>query len=279
MQKTIINSFFNNGHKILGFLMSLSILFSSFYMNGCAVNYGRRLADQQPVSNLSNKLGMQFVYVKPGTFQMGSDLLEQNRNGDERLHSVTLQSGYYLQITEVTQGQWESVMKSNPSFFNSSNMNHPVENVSWDDVQVFIRKLSKMERSFKYRLPTETEWEYACKAGSNSRFSFGNNDKQLVSYAWYTLNSNDKTHTVGQKQANGWGLYDMHGNVREWCQDWYGEYSQTKSNNGPSGGWNRVIRGGDWSLPADECRSAYRQWDKPNFRDSGLGFRLVLVVD
>ena len=148
-----------------------------------------------------------------------------------------------------------------------------VETVSWVDVQWFIRKLNGLEGKDKYRLPTEAEWEYACRAGSNTRFCFGDDDGKLGQYAWYDSNSGSKTQPVGKKKPNDWGLYDMHGNVWEWCEDYYGDYPA-----GPSSGSDRVIRGGGWNNNAGGCRSSNRLRDNPRGRGQGMGFRLARPV-
>lgn len=214
--------------------------------------------------------GMQFVYVDPGCFQMGS----HNGASDEKPHRVCLTQGYYLGKYEVTQAQWQQVMGNNPSHFKSSNK--PVEQVSWDDVQDFIRKLNR-QTGLHYRLPTEAEWEYACRSGGKDQNYCGGNNAGRV--AWYDDNSGSKTHTVGQKQANGLGLYDMSGNVLEWVQDWYdGDYySNSPSNNpkGPSGGSRRVYRGGSWLSNVSGVRSALRFSLSPDSRLNFLGFRLA----
>jgi formylglycine-generating enzyme required for sulfatase activity len=233
---------------------------------------------------VSNSLGMEFVYIEPGTFMMGSSSGESERDDDEKQHRVTLTKGFYMQTTEVTQGQWKAVMGNNPSHFKNCGDDCPVEEVSWNDVQEFIRKLNQREGGNKYRLPTEAEWEYAARAGSTEAFANGGiselecgYDSNLDAMGWYCGNSNKKTHSVAQKQPNAWGLYDMHGNVYEWCQDWYGDYpsGSVTDPTGPSGGSRRVKRGGCWNLYARYCRSAFRFRSAPDFRFCNLGFRLL----
>ncbi len=225
----------------------------------------------------TNSLGMEFVAIPAGSFMMGSPSSEKGRYDNEKQHKVRLTRGLYIQTTEVTQGQWKAVMGNNPSGFKGCGDNCPVEQVSWDDAREFIRKLNRQEGTDKYRLPTEVEWEYAARAGSHSAYSFGNNQGQLSDYAWYLYNSGVKTHAVGQKKPNGWGLYDMHGNVWEWCQDWYGDYpsGSVTDPRGPSSGSNRVIRGGSWGNNARSGRSANRNRSDPGDWNSGLGFRLA----
>ncbi len=233
--------------------------------------------------NFSNSMGMKFKYIKPGSFMMGSPSGESGRDNDETRHRATLTRGYYLQTTEVTQGQWEAVMGTKPwsgEKYVRDNPNCPAVYISWDDCKEFIRKLNKKEGADNYRLPTEAEWEYACRAGSTTRFSFGNSDSLLGDYAWYCGNAwdigNKYAHRVGGKKPNAWGLYDMHGNVWEWCRDWKGGYSGTVSDpTGPSSGSLRVFRGGSWGNGAGYCRSAYRGDFSPGYRYVNLGFRLA----
>ena len=195
--------------------------------------------------------------------------------GDQ--HQVTLTKDYYIQTTPVTQGQWKAVMGNNPSEFKNCGDSCPVENVSWNDVQEFIKKLNKNEATTKYRLTTEAEWEYACRAGSEAEFCFGDDEELLADYGWHEENSDYETHPVGQKKPNDWGLYDMHGNVWEWCQDWYGHYPSEPVTDprGPSSGSFRVFRGGGWYNVAHRCRSANRNRSFPASRHGPLGFRLA----
>ncbi|WP_300675296.1 bifunctional serine/threonine-protein kinase/formylglycine-generating enzyme family protein [Desulfoluna sp.] len=223
---------------------------------------------------MSNSLGMQFVYIKPGTFMMGSPSGESGRDSDETQHRVTLSKGYYLQTTEVTQGQWKAVMGSNPSLFKNCGDECPVENVSWEDAQTFIRKLNTREGGSHYRLPTEAEWEVGCRGGSETPYA---NGKSLSSLGWYDDNSGNKTHPVAQKRSNAWGLYDMHGNVYEWCQDWSADYPSGNVTDpvGPSSGSRRVERGGSWGSRARSCRSANRSSVSLGSRSVDVGFRLA----
>jgi formylglycine-generating enzyme required for sulfatase activity len=201
---------------------------------------------------------------------MGSPNSEEGRFDDERPHRVTISQGFWMGKYEVTQGQWKAVMGTAP--FNFSGDDMPAENVSWNDAQEFIKKLNALDDSFIYRLPTEAEWEYAARAGTNGQYA-GNLDDM----AWYYSNSGNKMHPVGTKKPNAWGLYDMHGNVWEWVQDWYGTYSNNAETDpkGPSTGSVRVYRGGNWAVAAKSCRSAYRAAPAPDARGLGLGFRLI----
>jgi formylglycine-generating enzyme required for sulfatase activity len=227
----------------------------------------------------TNGIGMEFVLIPAGSFQMGADRNFEEASDDETpQHRVTISRPFYLGKTEVTQAQWTAVMGNNPSKFKGRT--NPVEQVSWDDVQEFIRRLNRKEGTDKYRLPTEAEWEYAARAGTTSAYSFGDDASYLGRYAWYDGNSGDRPHPVGQKPPNAWGLHDMHGNVWEWVQDWYdGNYygrSPSTDPRGPSSGSSRVYRGGSWIYDAAYCRSANRYSYWPDYRYDNLGFRLAL---
>ncbi|MCF8084643.1 MAG: SUMF1/EgtB/PvdO family nonheme iron enzyme [Deltaproteobacteria bacterium] len=231
----------------------------------------------------TNSLGQTFVLLPAGTFIMGSPSDEPGRSSYETQHQVTLTKSFYMQTTEVTQGQWETVMGSNPSCF-SGCPTCPVEGVSWNDVQDFIDKMNQRGEG-TYRLPTEAEWEYAARAGSTTAFYNGgitelqcDYDPNLDAIGWYCYNSHWETHPVGQKAPNAWGLYDMSGNVWEWCQDWFDSYSSSTvtDSTGPPFGPERVCRGGSWDYDASSCRSAQRGSLWPDIRDNSSGFRLVL---
>jgi serine/threonine protein kinase len=213
-------------------------------------------------------------WIAPGSFQMGSN---DGESDEKPVHRVTLSEGYHLGATEVTQAQWESVMGSNPSKFKGRDL--PVEQVSWEDAMSFCAKLTASERAagrlasgYEYTLPSEAQWEYACRAGTTGAYA-----GDLDSMGWYRENSGSKTHSVGTKRANAWGLYDMHGNVWEWCSDWYGSYpsGSVVDPAGARSGTFRVRRGGSWYYYASSCRSAFRSGDVPGNRISNLGFRLV----
>ena len=203
---------------------------------------------------------------------------------NEIRHQVTLTQGFYMQITEVTQGQWRSLMRNNPSFFNGCGDNCPVEQVSWNDAQQFIWRLNQVEGGDKYRLPTEAEWEYACRAGSAAAIVSGEiraiecgHDADLADVAWFCGNSAKTIHPVAQKKANAWGLYDMHGNVSELCQDWCGAYppDQVTDPKGPASGLDHAVRGGGWDSYARHCRSACRGAVSAGQKTYDVGFRLV----
>jgi formylglycine-generating enzyme required for sulfatase activity len=221
---------------------------------------------------------MEFDLIPAGKFQRGSNDSDAYDN-EKPVHTVRITQPFYLGKYEVTQGQWQAVMGSNPSHF-TGDPRRPVDNVSWDDVREFMRRLNALEGGATYRLPTEAEWEYAARAGTTGRWSFGNEVSQLGRYAWYDENAAGQTHPVGQLQPNPWGLYDIHGNVWEWVQDWYGKYASGTAIDpaGPSSGSDRVYRGGSWRYSARFCRSAFRYYDAPGFRLDNVGFRLLRVA-
>jgi formylglycine-generating enzyme required for sulfatase activity/tRNA A-37 threonylcarbamoyl transferase component Bud32 len=212
-----------------------------------------------------------FVLIPAGEFLMGED-----KHDDEKpVHKVKISRSFEMGKYEVTQTQWEAVMGNNPSNFKGENL--PVEQVSWGDAQEFIKKLNARNDGYVYRLPTEAEWEYACRAGSTGDYA-----GELEKMAWYKNNSDSMTHPVGEMKPNDWGLYDMHGNVWEWCSDWYdSEYygrSPGVDPKGPDSGSLRVKRGGSWFYDAAYCRSAYRSRSAPIGRFSSYGLRLVRTL-
>jgi formylglycine-generating enzyme required for sulfatase activity len=213
---------------------------------------------------------------------MGSPDSEKDRQSDEGpQHRVRITKGFYMGVTEVTQRQWKAVMGSEPSSFRLNDDNLPVDSISWTDAVRFCWELSDKEGK-TYRLPTEAEWEYACRAGTTTRFYFGDNYSMLSDYGWSGENGGWKTHPVGQKKPNAFGLYDMHGNVWEWCSDWHqSDYYTGRPNpdvnpTGPVSSLHRVCRGGSWHFNQRSCRSAIRLRDSPNERCYDGGFRVVL---
>jgi formylglycine-generating enzyme required for sulfatase activity len=194
---------------------------------------------------------------------------------------VRITKPFYLGKYLVTQEQWGAVMGNNPSLFDGPK--NPVEEVSWNDCQRFVEKLNEKfaEEKGRFAFPTEAQWEYACRAGSTTRYCYGDDESRLGEYSWYRENSGNRTHPVGEKKPNAWGLYDMHGNVGEWCADWcdWGYYANSPVDDptGPSGGSSRVFRGGWWLTDAWHCWSASRCLNAPEFRDCDLGFRVARV--
>ncbi len=246
----------------------------------------------------TNSIGMQFVLIPPGEFDRGSTPQEVERllqeAGDEYAtdayigqlpteapqHRVRITRPFFLAAHETTQAEYERVMGTNPSR-SQGDPQQPVAHVSWHDAMEFCRELSEREKR-KYRLPTEAQWEYACRAGTTTRWHFGDDARQLSEYAWFKGHAGGRTHPVGRKKPNAWGLYDMHGNVREWCADWFDEayYANSPKDDppGPGTGPYTVIRGGDWYRTAGYCRSAFRAKRERSAREGSIGFRLVLVL-
>lgn len=248
----------------------------------------------------TNAIGMCFAWVPAGVFLMGSSGKETQRLKDETQHEVALTQGFWLGVHPITQTQWQEVMGNNPSWFCATGggkakvkeldtKRFPVEQVSWDDAAEFCSKLAKYGHpaGMMYRLPTEAQWEYACRAATSSAFHFG----KSLNGGEANCNGNhpyatrkkgvylERTSEVGSYPGNAFGLFDMHGNVWEWCQDWYGEYEggRVQDPPGPQSGSDRVFRGGGWSAIARNCRSAQRFWYIPAYRNFDLGFRLALV--
>ena len=265
----------------------------------------------QPKREWTNSIGIKLVRIEAGSFLMGStknqidqlmqmfpDIKREWFDGEQPQHPVKITRPFFLGIHEVTQSQYQAVMGERPSHFKGSD-DLPVEQVSWLDAVLFCNKLSEQEKRTPfyringtkvtiaggngYRLPTEAEWEYACRAGSTTLYPFGDEASGLGDHAWYVGNSGFETHPVGQKRANAWGLYDMLGNVWEWCQDWYeGGYYRTSppaDPPGPSVASCRVIRGGCWYFIVGSCRPALRSRGMPESRGHGLGFRVAAVQE
>ncbi len=224
---------------------------------------------------LTNSIGMQLKLIPARSFVMGSPESEKDRDNDEVQHKVTLIQPFYLGVYEVTQEQYEKVMDTNPSHFKGPML--PVECVSWNDAQDFCRTLSQMDKSMTYRLPTEAEWEYAARAGTKTAYYWG--DAFDARYVWCDQNSGGKTQEVGTRLPNVWGLYDMSGNVWEWCEDWKGSYptDEQVDPKGVASGSNRVFRGGCWYYNTQSCRSANRYGYVPDSRSYNVGFRVVAV--
>lgn len=243
-------------------------------LGGCAATVAA-----PPPAEVSLVLGrgvrMKLKYVSPGSFVAGSPSSEVGRRMDETPRRVTISRGFYLGVTETTQEQWREVMGSNPSYLMGDR--RPVEHVSWRDATAFCRALSA-KTGLSCRLPTEVEWEYACRAGAAGAFCFGDDEAALGEYAWYQGNSSErKTHPVGGKRPNAWGFHDMHGSVREWCADRYRRDPRKPTvDAGEPLSDNRVLRGGSWGRVAGLCRSAKRDAAAADSRKEYAGLRVVV---
>ncbi len=247
----------------------------------CTIRSSLALDEPQQITN---SLGMDFVRIPPGSFIMGSPEDEFQRSDNENQHKVTITGSFYVQTTEVTQEQWNKIMGNNPSKFTGC-PKCPVDFISWHDAMTFIRKLNQLEHTTTYRLPTEAEWEYACRANTDTPFYFG----KFLSTGQANYNGNhpipgspkginrNQTIPVGSFPANQFGLYDMHGNVYEWCQDWFGEYSTEPviDPTGPETGYSKISRGGGMSSYARRCRSANRTKHLPDYVNFYIGVRLA----
>ncbi|MBM4089348.1 MAG: formylglycine-generating enzyme family protein [Planctomycetes bacterium] len=240
-------------------------------------------SDPPGLTRITNSIGMELVQIPAGEFLMGSPDSDPDAMSREKpQHRVRIAKPFFLGVHPVTQEQYQQVTGTNPSFWKGAT--RPVERVSWGDAVEFCRRLSTLPDEAAagrlYRLPTEAEWEYACRAGSTSRYCFGADESQLVDYAWFSEHKG--TQPVGRKKPNAWGLHDMHGNVWEWCSDWYKddyhEKSPTDEPTGPVTGSDRVGRGGGWGNPASGCRAALRCGNQPGIRDFYLGFRVAAVL-
>ena len=228
--------------------------------------------------------GINFCWCPPGTFLMGSPSSETGRSENEGpQHQVTLSRGFWMSRTEITQAQWTAVMGSNPSYF-TGDTSRPVERVSWNNICAsgtgYLARLNASYPGYGFRLPTEAEWEYACRAGSTMRFHWGDDSalSLIGSYAWYSANGAGTTHSVASKVSNSWGLYDMSGNVWEWCSDWYAAYTSSAVTDptGPTSGSSKVLRGGGYSYDYSRCRSAYRDINGVDAVYNYNGFRIVI---
>lgn len=231
---------------------------------------------------IMNSLGMKFVYIPPGEFMMGSPADDAERSFHEVQHRVRFTKGFYLCTTEVTQSQWVNIMGTENNFSRFKGNDLPVEHISWSSASDFCRKISRKENKL-YRLPTEAEWEYASRAGTRTKYGTGNSKSDLMKTGWYYSNSDNVTHPVGQKAPNDWGLYDMHGNVWEWCSDWFDEYNVSKAVSidpqGSPKGWARILRSGAYCNNTDDVRSAARHWNEPKAPMSSCGLRVVIDIE
>jgi sulfatase modifying factor 1 len=228
---------------------------------------------------MTNGIISRFRWISSGSFRMGcSDGEKLGAETDELRHLVKLTRGYWLEECDCSQALWQAIMGSNQSYFNGEPQS-PMDQVSWYDCQGFLRKLESLIPGLQARLPTEAEWEYACRAGTTDSFQ----GKKLDSVAWYSENSGSTTHPIMLKSPNAWGLFDMLGNVRQWCADWYGPYAvnegvgEIENPTGVSISKRHVCRGGDWDKSASSCQSSSRSWALPNIHDNSIGFRICIA--
>jgi formylglycine-generating enzyme required for sulfatase activity len=231
---------------------------------------------------VTNSVGMEFVPVPVGTFTMGGDPVAEQADENERpRHKVAFENPFLIGKYTVTQSQWQAIMETNPSHFKETG--RPVEMVSYEDAGLFVDRLNHKEDTHTYRLPTEAQWEYAARAGSQSTYCFGSERMKLGKYAWFRKNSAEATHPVGLLLPNEWGIHDMHGNVHEWCADWFDRnyYAGSPLNDprGPEKGLARTLRGGDWGSEEWYCRCAIRSLSSPDRRSPRVGFRVVILTD
>jgi formylglycine-generating enzyme required for sulfatase activity len=258
----------------------------------CADQLGLKVEEDVILGDGDNGVALKLMLIPPGTFQMGAPQGEEDRIDNEGQHEVTISKPFYLGKYEVTRGQFRKFVeetqyltepekakmkinwKSNQFFAQTDE--HPVICVTWNDAKRFCTWLTERGKK-EYRLPTEAEWEYACRAGTITRFQSGNSEGSLKKVARF--NDDKGTGPVGQLAPNAWGLFDMHGNAREWCQDWYGPYRGEKETDpmGPAETGQRVFRGGSWNFPSQNCRSAYRSWLRPAQQIRDLGFRVAFI--
>jgi formylglycine-generating enzyme required for sulfatase activity len=271
---------------------ALAVLLALVLVIGGCQQAGDPKADASPLPVINTKSGIEMVQIPAGSFEMGS---RRGKDDEQPVHRVWIDS-FLMDRCEVTQAAWAKMELPNPSHFKGSDL--PVEQISWTQAAKYCNARSKAEglepcyndeaecnfNATGYRLPTEAEWEYACRAGTDTEYAFGSDERGLAEAAWFTDNSAKKTHPVGQRKPNAWGLFDMHGNVAEWCHDYYdkGYYAQSPDKNphGPTERDKNVLRGGAWNSRADGLRAAARVGESPGFQDAcfardAIGFRCV----
>lgn len=232
----------------------------------------------EPGQTATNTVGMKLAYIPPGTFTMGSPKTEPGRIANETRQQVTFRKGFQIGVTEVTQKQWRLVMETSPGYFKGDDL--PVERITWHEAEAFCRRLSEKEHK-RYRLPTEADWEYACRAGAPTAYGTGRDEAALDQVGWYRGNSGNRSHPVGRKAPNRWGLYDMHGNVSEWCAERpdAGTYTSNSAQLAREEKRLRDFRGGSWGLGPGDCRSASRHRNAASYRFFDLGLRVVCEFD
>jgi formylglycine-generating enzyme required for sulfatase activity len=272
-------------HSVCGKSAQFALVVSLGALNASAQAVDQKTIHSDPVaafvSEFATATGIKLVQIHAGTFTMGSVEGEANRGADEGpVMQVTLTEDFYLGATDVTQGQYESVTGTNPSDFKNVGTNAPVEQVTFAEAMAFCEKLTERESAtgrlpdgYAFTLPTEAQWEYACRAGTTGPYA-----GDIPAMSWFDSNSGGTTHPVGLEKPNAWGLYDMSGNVYQWCLDWYAKRYPGGSAidpTGPATGTVHVLRGGGWYYDKTYCRSAYRDFD-PGFRANFIGFRVAI---
>jgi formylglycine-generating enzyme required for sulfatase activity len=243
---------------------------------GAGLQESIKASAERVALDLGGGVKLELVLIRPGSFMMGD---EKGGNDEKPVHKVNITKPFYMGQYKVTQQQWEAVMGANPS--TAKDPKNPVERVNWDDCQAFLKKLNGKfgSQTVKFSLPTEAQWEYACRAGKATQYCFGDKKSDLGRYAWYLENSKGKIHPVGEKKPNAWNLYDMQGDAWEWCADWYNKayYKPSLANDptGPASGTFRVCRGSNWESMAVDCRCAFRVFALPSEGLSYLSLRVV----
>ncbi len=285
----------SNMELSVGFRVALVPIVHSNGLDSCSENKGQN-DSQLPNSLIIKEINLETVLCPAGSFLMGSPRNEIGRTNHEELHKVTITKPFYIGKYEITQAQYKNIMGKNPSIFKFEKDEYPVESVIWEDAKKYCDKLNNkyseiLPKGYKFDLPTEAQWEYACRAGTNTSFNNGNNLRSISKYhsglelqdvAWYNDLENSSIKPIGQKKPNAWGIYDMHGNVAEWCRDGYGEYPNSDVTD-PIGSYDvtfRVFRGGGWHSYAQSCRSAHRNGLRPDLKGyitSNIGFRIAIV--
>ena len=244
---------------------------------GCGTQHRESVTNS--VEIVTNSVGIKLAYIPPGKFTMGSPETEPGRVANETQRNVKIEQGFRIGVTEVTQKQWQLIMGTNPAFFQGDDL--PIEQVTWHEAVEFCQRLSEKEKK-RYRLPTEAEWEYACRAGTATVYYSGKDKDMLDAVGWYVENSGNQSHPVGRKQPNAWGLYDMHGNVSEWCAERLPDDKEGDSRSAQLSSEEnalRDLRGGSWGLNASDCRSASRLRNAGTSRYFDLGLRVVCDLD
>jgi formylglycine-generating enzyme required for sulfatase activity len=268
--------------RMTGILFCILVMGSSFFVWAAPGKKQERSTSAKQLTVVQDAIvGAKFVLIPPGTFTMGSPASDDMRTPSEIRRKVTITKPFYMQTTELTQAQWKKIMGSNPTSYPKCGDDCPVDSVSWNEIQPFIKRLNEMAGAEVYRLPTDAEWEYAARAGGSSRYmkyDFGDDDSKVGEYGWHNENSGDKPHPVAQKKPNKWGLYDIHGNVQEYVQDCFSYYSASPVTDPFVAKYHfgKVVRGGYWAASPDYNRLAHRDDYREDRSYGSIGFRLAM---